>query len=597
MPDKLQQRIASLEAEIRILREENLLLTEHAEEALLLRTVAEVAGWSEDPSALVSEVLERISVLRDIPLCACGYIRDSAVELPWCYASFSETVLRVRLVVPQDFLENWGGRNSAVLSLPSPGYRLELDDRAFVARTLFLLPFKTHRIAKGIFVFGSAEACQNWSGPQVFLRQAVDTVAARLDRLDLAGELQLINRELDQRVRVRTEELMQRNRELRQLQALLKNVINSMPSVLIGLDADGKVLQWNHEAERVSGCPADQARGKPLDEVYPALLTRLVEKGFDFGSSKISSYPRVRLKGVDGRQLLTDMTVYPLQGDGACGAVIRVDDVGDRVRLDEMMIQAEKMLSVGGLAAGMAHEINNPLAGILQNLQVVQNRLSPDLARNREMARECDLSLESIRTYLEKRGILGMLGSAVDNGRRAAEIVENILSFSRKTESKQAPHDLADLLERTLSLLSNDYDLEEGYDFRKIEIVREFESGVPSVRCEETKIQQVLLNILRNGAQAMENNHHGRNSRFVLKLMRSGNMVQIDICDNGPGMNAETCRRVFEPFFSTKGVKGTGLGLSVSYFIVTEQHGGELRVESTPGQGSCFIVRLPIAGG
>ena len=584
----------SLKAENRILREENLLLTDHAEEALLLRTIAEVAGWSDDPANLLGEVLERISVLRDIPLCACGYIQDSAVEFPWCYASFSPKEHRARLKVPRTFIQKGGVRNGLVLSLPTRGYRFELFEQDFTARSLFLLPFSTHRIEKGFFLFGSDQSSRKWSGPQVFLRQAVDMVAARLDRIDLSGELQRINHELDQRVKQRTEELQQSNRELNRLQVLLENVINSMPSLLIGLDAEWNILQWNHEAERMSGCAAEEARGKPLKQAFPQLSKRLKELGFDIAAGEVREYRRLPLGTADGRQMLTDMTIYPLRGND--GAVIRVDDIGDRVQLEEIMVEAEKMLSLGGLAAGMAHEINNPLAGILQSLQVVRNRLSPAWSENRQAAAACGISLEAVLAFLEKRNILVMLDNATDNGRRAAGIVDNMLNFSRKSESKQAPHDLAVLLERTLELLSQDYDLEKGYDFRKIEIRREIEPNLPQVRCEETKIQQVLLNILRNGAQAMGQSAAERPSRFTLKLSKRGKMLQLEIRDNGPGMEPEICRRIFEPFFTTKGVRGTGLGLSVSYFIITEQHGGELRVESTPGKGSSFFIRLPLGG-
>jgi signal transduction histidine kinase len=118
---------------------------------------------------------------------------------------------------------------------------------------------------------------------------------------------------------------------------------------------------------------------------------------------------------------------------------------------------------------------------------------------------------------------------------------------------------------------------------------------VPKVRCEATKIQQVYLNILKNGAQAMTEDPDTIAPRFTLRVMEDGEMVRVEIEDNGPGMEEAVRKRIFEPFFTTKSVGiGTGLGLSVSYFIITENHRGSLSVLSTPGVGTCFVIRLPI---
>jgi signal transduction histidine kinase len=293
-----------------------------------------------------------------------------------------------------------------------------------------------------------------------------------------------------------------------------------------------------------------------------------------------------------------DVTVYPLVSNGVEGAVIRVDDVTERVQIEEMMIQSEKMLSVGGLAAGMAHEINNPLGTILQASQNVLRRISPDLPANARLAEECGTNLNAVRKYLEKRGIAEFLQDIRDSGQRAAQIVENMLSFSRKSVAGGSPTSLAELLDRTLLLAESDYDLKKRYDFRQIEIVREYHPDAPPVVCQPSKIQQVFLNILRNGAEAMDEvRDSDRLPRFVLKVVPDGPMVRVEIEDNGPGMDEATRKRLFEPFFTTKppGI-GTGLGMSVSYFIVTEEHHGALMVESQPGSGSRFIIRLPVAG-
>jgi len=301
------------------------------------------------------------------------------------------------------------------------------------------------------------------------------------------------------------------------------------------------------------------------------------------------------------------VTIYPLIANGVEGAVIRVDDVTERVRIEEMMVQSEKMLSVGGLAAGMAHEINNPLAGMMQTADVVNDRLTNyELPANRRAAQEAGTTMEAIGAFMETRGIIKMLRRIRTSGSRAAEIVANMLTFARKSDSIHSSHDLAELLDKCVDMAGADYDLKKKYDFRQIEIVREYEEDVTLVPCESSKIQQVLLNLLRNGAEAMQENEELRiaNSelkkekmRFVLRLAheREAGMVRIEIEDNGPGMDEATRKRVFEPFFTTKPTdRGTGLGLSVSYFIVTENHGGKMAVESTPGQGTKFIINLPV---
>jgi signal transduction histidine kinase len=209
--------------------------------------------------------------------------------------------------------------------------------------------------------------------------------------------------------------------------------------------------------------------------------------------------------------------------------------------------------------------------------------------------------MTSIRKFMKLRDIPHMLDMIKASGTNAAGIVTNMLSFARKSDTSFVHCGLADLLNQTIDLAGNDYDLGKNYDFRSIDIIREFQSDMPQISCEPGKIQQVVFNILRNGAEAMleDAGEQGNNkkSQFVLRLKHETetDMARIEISDNGPGMDSDTCKRVFEPFFTTKDVdSGMGLGLSVSYFIIKENHHGELSVESTPGKGSTFIIRLPL---
>ncbi len=273
-------------------------------------------------------------------------------------------------------------------------------------------------------------------------------------------------------------------------------------------------------------------------------------------------------------------------------------DITESKRTREMIIQSEKMMSVGGLAAGMAHEINNPLAGVIQNATVLANRLTnPDIPANVKAAQSLGTTMETIHRFMEARNITHLVKAITDSGARISTIVDNMLSFARKGESSRSDHHPVALVEKTLELAGTDYDLKKQYDFKSITIQKEYEDNLPMLPCEASKIQQVLLNILNNGAHAMFEDPKVTNPVFILRIQHEplSDMITIEIEDNGPGMDKQTCKRIFEPFFTTKppGV-GTGLGLSVSYFIVTEDHKGEMRVVSEKGNGTAFIIRLPI---
>ncbi len=399
----------------------------------------------------------------------------------------------------------------------------------------------------------------------------------------------------------------EREAELRRLRNYLSNIIDSMPSALVGVDMKGKVTQWNKTAEQSTGIVADDALGKPLPDVFPDAALEMSSIVESIRKREImQEHKRPRSSGAGARY--EDVTIYPLTTNGVEGAVIRIDDVTDKVRMEEMMIQSEKMLSVGGLAAGMAHEINNPLAGMMQTANVLTSRLTVEnIPANERAAAKAGVTMDAIRAFMKARGVPRMVAAINQSGRRVADIVTNMLSFARKCDDRASTHGLAELLDKTLELAATDYDLKKRYDFRRIEIRKEYEDNLPPTPCEGAKIQQVLLNILRNGAHAMqeaaeENKREGRrceNPCFILRLSREPEIdrVYIEIEDNGPGMDEATRRRIFEPFFTTKPVGvGTGLGLSVSYFIITENHGGEMSVASTPGEGSTFRITLPVKG-
>lgn len=215
----------------------------------------------------------------------------------------------------------------------------------------------------------------------------------------------------------------------------------------------------------------------------------------------------------------------------------------EREKLQNQLNQAQKMESVGRIAAGMAHEINNPLAGVIQNVDVLENRLTDlTMPANINVAQSIGITMDTISEFMEKRGIPKIVGNIKKSGGRMASIVSNMLSFARKSDATYSTHDPTVLMDQALELASTDYDLKKHYDFRSISIEKEYEDNLPMFACESGKIQQVILNILNNGAYAMFESKKEDKPKFIIRLNREqeSNMLKIEIEDNGPGMDNDT---------------------------------------------------------
>ncbi|MFK0344080.1 ATP-binding protein [Pseudomonas asiatica] len=407
----------------------------------------------------------------------------------------------------------------------------------------------------------------------------------------LAEETRHTNRKLELEVQVRSKI----EKKLTGFQNYLNSIIDSMPSALIALDEQLYVTQWNHEATVLSGTPLDEALNQPIFIAFEPLKPFLPQLKETVEKHRVAKIERVTWpKGDDLRHYA--LTFYPLTGGGGRGVVIRIDDITQRLSLEEMMVQSEKMLSVGGLAAGMAHEINNPLGAILHNVQNIRRRLSPELPRNQEQAEELGIDLPTVNRYLESREVPQLLDGIQQAGARAAKIVTHMLSFSRRSNRQLAPCDLPALIDQAVEIASNDFDLAIGFDFKGQAIVRQFDPDLGPVPCTANELEQVLLNLLKNAAQAIHQRPQPNEpGRITLRTRLSPPWAEIQVEDNGVGMPEGVRKRTFEPFFTTKEIgQGTGLGLSVSYFIITNNHKGQMEVQSTPGQGTCFTLRLPL---
>jgi len=391
--------------------------------------------------------------------------------------------------------------------------------------------------------------------------------------------------------------------EIENTRRYLESIINSSPSIIICYDEAFKITQWNKAAEELTGLHKSEVLNQPIKDIFPHYEKY---KG-DFDLALTRRKPLRREKEsfeLNNRIYLFDLILYPLVGYGAKGVVARIDDVTERVSMEETMIQTEKMMSLGGMSAGMAHEINNPLAGILQTTQNLVRRLNPDpkrypnvLQTNLELAEKCGVDPEKIREYLELRGAFSALDGINSAGQRVVKIIRNMLEFGRDNSSKIQPEPLHELLNKSIELARQDYDLKQHYDFKNIDLVRDFDQRLRDVPCSKSEFEQVILNLLKNSAESLnEIRDKDHVPQITLKTLRKGQIAQIKIVDNGPGMDLATQKRIFDPFFTTKDVgQGTGLGLSVSYFIIKNHHRGEIFVESVPGSGTTFTIQLPMA--
>jgi signal transduction histidine kinase len=242
------------------------------------------------------------------------------------------------------------------------------------------------------------------------------------------------------------------------------------------------------------------------------------------------------------------------------GTILILDDVTSRVRLEEQLQHAEKMASVGLLAAGVAHEVNTPLAGISSYTQLLRGQLDETDPR------------QQVLEKIEKQSF------------RAARIINGLLNFSRSSGTEFDRVDVNKVLFDVLSLV------EHQLEGSRIRVRRELAESLPPVRGNENRIQQVFFNLILNARDAMPSG-----GWLTLATSCTDDTVIVEVKDTGHGIRREHIRRIYDPFFTTKSIgQGTGLGLSVSYGIVQE-HGGAIFVDSTPGQGTTFQVALPAA--
>jgi len=354
--------------------------------------------------------------------------------------------------------------------------------------------------------------------------------------------------------------LREKANELQELTEYNENIIESMDSGILVLNLDGKVVRWNRAMEGLYRKKKDEVLGSRLDEIFPEAFLEALRGSLVLGrNEEIANIYKLHLPCHDGRALRVNVSVAPFKvGSGErCGTIVIVDDVTVRMGLEEQLQHSEKMASIGILAAGVAHEVNTPLTGISSYTQMLRQQIKNDDPRS------------ALLEKIEKQTF------------RAAKIVNNLLNFSRSSKAEFENLDTNKVLLDVLSLL--EHQLERG----RIKVRKEL-NDLPLVRGNENRLQQVFFNLILNARDAMP-----KGGWLTLATRAEDDAVVVEVRDTGHGIKPEHVRRIYDPFFTTKGIgRGTGLGLSISFGIVQE-HGGAIFVESVPGQGTTFQVALP----
>lgn len=382
------------------------------------------------------------------------------------------------------------------------------------------------------------------------------------------------------------EEQGQRATELARLKEFNENIIESINVGVMVINLSGRITNWNGALEEIYGLRREQAIGLRIIEVFqPEMLYTLRElmarsewqNGHSASSNGLNGglngggahrthgepvyIYKFRARSADGRELTLNISLAPLQSKTSEveGTLVAIEDVTERMRLEEQLQQSDKLSSIGLLAAGVAHEVNTPLTGISSYSQMLMQQTPENDPRHK--------LLEKIHRQTS----------------RASSIVNNLLNFSRVSDARFVPVDLNRVLDDTIQLL------EAQLRNTEIEVVRNYSTHLPFTPGNAAKLQQVFMNLILNARDAMP-----KGGRLEIATIAELDSIVISFRDTGLGIAADHLARIYDPFFTTKQIgKGTGLGLAVSYGIIRD-HGGHISVESQLGDGTTFQITLPI---
>ena len=364
--------------------------------------------------------------------------------------------------------------------------------------------------------------------------------------------------------------------EFERLKEFNENIVESIKVGIFALDLNDCVESWNAEMEVMVALPRADALSRHISDIFPAEFVTEFERAHD--QSGTHNLTKIKMPLRTGESRTVNVAISPLltREFVSVGSIVLVEDITERTQLETQLTQAEKLSSIGLLAAGVAHEVNTPLAVISSYTQMLQKQ-----------ARGDDPASARLRPVLEK---------ITQQTFRASEIVNGLLNFSRATGSEFVALDINAVLRETVLLLD--------HQFRtaRIHVHADYAAALGSIHGSQGKLQQVFLNLLLNAKDAML---ESGGSELYLSTQKSDGEVCVTFRDTGSGIDTAHLHRIYDPFFTTKNTpkegqhKGTGLGLAVSYGIVQE-HSGRIQVDSTVGEGTTFRLffpALPTSGG
>lgn len=352
-------------------------------------------------------------------------------------------------------------------------------------------------------------------------------------------------------------------RELERLTAYTENILESINVALVALDQQGCITSCNRAFEELYGIGRQEITGSLVENLFPQDVIRSIQRAAGTANWKMESQANIYKLFLENRlqeKLIVNLSVIPLNNSAAAaaGSLLVLEDITEKVQLEGQLMQAEKLSSIGLLAAGIAHEVNTPIAGISSYTQMLLKE-TPESDKRKPI-------LEKI----EKQTF------------RAAEIVNGLLNFSRLNGSEFKHLDINRLIDDSLALLNHQL------LSARIRVDSRYDETLPPVYGNAGKLQQVFINLFLNARDAMPSG-----GDLSVQTKMNDSMVIVDITDTGVGISEENIKRIFDPFFTTKDIgKGTGLGLAVTYGIIQE-HGGRIFVDSDGGRGTHFRVKLP----
>jgi two-component system, NtrC family, sensor kinase len=358
--------------------------------------------------------------------------------------------------------------------------------------------------------------------------------------------------------------LQQKAAEYERLKDFNENIVESINIGVLALDMEDRVESWNAQMEVMYALPRWQTLTQPLGSIFPQ---EFMEEFFRVRQNPgISNLYKFRLKTPAGETRTVNVAIAPLvtRKFQVVGRLLIMDDITERVELEGQLSQADKLSSIGLLAAGVAHEVNTPLAVISSYTQMLAKQLQGDPQKS------------------------GLLEKITRQTFRASEIVNNLLNFSRTSGTEFTDVDINKVIGDTLALL------EHQLRSAKIQVHSDLTASLSPVQGNPGRLQQVFLNLFLNARDAMP----GGGQLNV--ATSNGDMVRVRVSDTGAGIAPEHIQRIYDPFFTTKAApkegqpRGTGLGLSVTYGIIQE-HAGKIRVESNPGAGTTFALDFPLS--